>query len=134
MFAYHHKEALYCFDQALQADPQCVIAHLASAYAVGPNYNFTWQDMERTEKESVLRQALHHLHCAHQKVHLATPIEQAWLQALTMRYPTQDWENNKNAKVCCVVPRGRRRLCRRLDGHFDQLRTVVRSQDAQSQR
>ena len=45
-FAYNHGEAVSCFKQALQADPECAMAHWGFAYAVGPNYNLPWHRLD----------------------------------------------------------------------------------------
>ena len=42
-FGYHHEEAVACFEKALEADPDCAMAHWGVAYAAGPNYNFPWE-------------------------------------------------------------------------------------------
>jgi hypothetical protein len=42
-FGFHHEEAIYCFEAALAADPDCAMAHWGIAYGVGPNYNFPWE-------------------------------------------------------------------------------------------
>lgn len=93
LFAYNHEEALHCFAQALQAEPHCILANAALAYAVGPNYNLPWADLDASEKQAILRQALHHLHKAKEDSQDATPVERAWVQALCLRYP-EDWETN----------------------------------------
>ena len=41
--AYFHDEAVACFRRALEADPECAMAHWGVAYAAGPNYNMPWE-------------------------------------------------------------------------------------------
>ena len=91
LFAYNHDEAMYCLGQALAIDPDCVLAHVAMAYALGPNYNLPWGDIEHADRESILGKALHHLDCARQSAPLvnAKPVELALIHAVAARYPFQ---------------------------------------------
>ena len=43
-YAFHHEEAVQCFETAIAADPSCAMAHWGLAYALGPNYNLKWPD------------------------------------------------------------------------------------------
>lgn len=36
-YAFHHEEAVACFEKAVEADPECAMAHWGIAYALGPN-------------------------------------------------------------------------------------------------
>ena len=45
-FGFHHEEAIRCFEQALEADPHCAMAHWGIGYAAGPNYNVPWELMD----------------------------------------------------------------------------------------
>ena len=38
-YGFHHEEAQRCFERAVEADPECAMAHWGIAYVVGPNYN-----------------------------------------------------------------------------------------------
>lgn len=38
-YAFHHEEAVGCFEKAVEADPECAMAYWGIAYALGPNYN-----------------------------------------------------------------------------------------------
>jgi hypothetical protein len=42
-YAFHHEEAVACFEAAAEADPDCAMAHWGIAYALGPNYNKPWE-------------------------------------------------------------------------------------------
>jgi len=35
-YAYHHEEAVECFEKALESDPGLALAHWGVAYAIGP--------------------------------------------------------------------------------------------------
>src|SRR3978361_1818137 len=62
-FGFHHYEAVACFEKALEADPGCAMAQWGIAYAIGPNYNFTWERMDPAGKEAALARA-HDATCA----------------------------------------------------------------------
>jgi tetratricopeptide (TPR) repeat protein len=47
-YAFHHEEAVNCFEKAAAADPNCAMAHWGIAYALGPNYNKPWGWMQPT--------------------------------------------------------------------------------------
>lgn len=57
-YAYNHEEAITCFEKAIEADPNCAMAHWGIAYAIGPNYNKRWEDFEDDEKPEALSCAL----------------------------------------------------------------------------
>ena len=56
-FGYHHEEAVACFEKALEADPNCAMAHWGVAYAAGPNYNFPWEKQDPAGKAAALARA-----------------------------------------------------------------------------
>ena len=42
-YAFHHEEAIRCFERAVENDPGFAPAHWGIAYAIGPNYNKQWE-------------------------------------------------------------------------------------------
>ena len=56
-YAFNHEEAVRCFQRALEADPECAMAHWGIAYAIGPNYNKDWVAFEgdRSSLDAVSR-------------------------------------------------------------------------------
>ena len=42
-YAFHHEEAIRCFERAVEHDPGFALAHWGIAYAIGPNYNKQWE-------------------------------------------------------------------------------------------
>lgn len=55
-YAFNHEEAVTCFEQALEADPDLALAHWGIAYAVGPNYNKGWDAFDPVDlAQSVAR-------------------------------------------------------------------------------
>ncbi len=86
-YAYNHEEAIVCFQKALEADPECAMAHWGIAYAIGPNYNKPWETFEADEKPDALAQARDAVARATQLVDRVTPAERALIEAIPKRYP-----------------------------------------------
>ncbi len=91
-FGYHHEEAIACFEKALQADPNCAMAHWGVAYAAGPNYNFPWE-LSGPRGARPRRCSC----CAHDACRAGvaliggvTAAERALIEALPIRFPQRD--------------------------------------------
>ncbi|MGW5787918.1 tetratricopeptide repeat protein [Streptomyces sp. NPDC003757] len=86
-YAFHHEEAVECFEAAAAADPECAMAHWGIAYALGPNYNKPWEAFDAEE----LTRAVDRTHAAVERAHglagRASPVERALIGALRARYP-----------------------------------------------
>ncbi|MEM1384471.1 MAG: tetratricopeptide repeat protein [Pseudomonadota bacterium] len=93
-YAYHHEEAVVCFQKAVEADPDCAMAHWGIAYAIGPNYNKPWEAFEPEEKPGALSLALTSIERATGLKHKVTPTEQALIEALASRYPADASEDD----------------------------------------
>lgn len=87
-YGYHHEEAVECFAKALEHDPDLAMAYWGIAYAVGPNYNRQWGDFDAEEKADCLDRAHRAVEAASALASSAEPVEQALIEALTVRYPT----------------------------------------------
>ncbi|MFD0312964.1 tetratricopeptide repeat protein [Streptomyces flavalbus] len=90
-YAFHHEEAVSCFEAAAAADPDCAMAQWGIAYALGPNYNKPWEAFDERE----LTRAVDRTHAAVEHAHRlaaahATPVERALISALRARYPRPD--------------------------------------------
>ena len=84
-YGYNHAEAIECYENALLADPNCVMAHWGICYAIGPNYNYTWADYPfRDKKRAVKTFAKHHAQAV-ENLDNATPVERALVAALAAR-------------------------------------------------
>ncbi|MCB1043162.1 MAG: tetratricopeptide repeat protein [Acidobacteria bacterium] len=88
VFAFNHEEAIACFSRALEADPQCAMAHWGIAYASGPNINNVEMDetararaTEHVQKASALKGA---------------PVEMALIHAIGTRYGLDDQQEPRN--------------------------------------
>ena len=89
-YGYHHEEALHCFEQALQADPNCAMAQWGAAYAAGPNYNYPWVLMDKATKARSLARAYDATQAALGLAGSVTRPERALIEALPARYPQRD--------------------------------------------
>jgi len=87
-YAFNHEEAVHCFEQALEQDPDLAIARWGIAYAVGPNYNKAWDAFDPVELAVSLGRARAELAAA--AGGRASAIERALIDALAMRFPTDD--------------------------------------------
>ncbi|CAL5870921.1 uncharacterized protein PFLUO_LOCUS5163 [Penicillium psychrofluorescens] len=87
-YAFNHQEAVTCFERAIALDGTCAMAHWGLAYALGPNYNQSWEFfgekledvVSRTYKASRKAQAL---------ASSVTPVEQVLITAMQARYQSE---------------------------------------------
>ncbi|MFE0873171.1 hypothetical protein [Streptomyces rochei] len=87
-YAFHHEEAVNCFEAAAEADPDCAMAHWGIAYALGPNYNKPWEAFDAEELTRTVDRTHAAVERAHEKaLRTATPVERALIGALRARYP-----------------------------------------------
>ena len=89
-YGYHHEEAVACFEKALEADPDCAMAHWGVGYAAGPNYNFPWELMDPTSKAAALARSYDASRAALALVGGVTAAERALIEALPARYPQRE--------------------------------------------
>jgi len=89
-FGFHHEEAIACFEKALQADPNCAMAHWGVAYAVGPNYNYPWELQDPEGKAAALARAYDASRTAQSHAATTTAPERALIAALATRFPQRD--------------------------------------------
>ncbi|CAN5674418.1 hypothetical protein BH11PSE3_BH11PSE3_48630 [soil metagenome] len=118
LYAFNHEEAIKCFGQALQHDPDCAMAHWGISYAAGPNYNMPWALYDPQGKEKALAASYDALQRALATCAGATPAEQALIGALQARYPQRTpiedqsvWDKN--------FTRAMRALFRTMPGDLD---------------
>jgi tetratricopeptide (TPR) repeat protein len=84
-YGFNHEEAAACFEQAIEADPECAMAHWGLAYALGPNYNKPWEAFDPADLSSSLARAFAAANAAVRAAG-ATPVERALAQAITARF------------------------------------------------
>jgi len=78
-FNFNHAEAVRSFEAAAQIDPECAMAWWGVAYAHGPNINMPMMPPSVPKAWAALRNALKHKA-------KASPAEQAYIEALSLRY------------------------------------------------
>lgn len=87
-YAFHHEEAVSCFEAAAAADPGCAMAYWGIAYALGPNYNKPWEFFDEQELARTVERTHAAVELAHEKAEAAaTPVERALIGALRARCP-----------------------------------------------
>lgn len=96
-YAFHHEEAVSCFEAAAAADPDCAMAHWGIAYALGPNYNKPWEFFDDQDLARTVDRTHAAVELAHGKAAGVTPVERALIGALRARYPQA-----KPAEDCSV--------------------------------
>jgi len=89
-YAYNHEEAVVCYQKAIEADPDCAMAHWGVGYAAGPNYNLPWDLYDDAGRAKALAAAYDATQVAVEKAAGASEPEQALIQALTARYPQRE--------------------------------------------
>ena len=89
-FAFHHEEVIACFEKALEADPNCAMAHWGIGYAAGPNYNFPWELMDSAGKAAALARSYDSARSALALADDVSAPERALIEALPARYPQRD--------------------------------------------
>ncbi|WP_208036953.1 hypothetical protein [Streptomyces cyanogenus] len=86
-YAFHHEEAVRCFEAAAAADPACAMAEWGLAYALGPNYNKPWEFFDEHDLGRTVERAHAAVRRAQAKAAGATAVEQGLIGALAARYP-----------------------------------------------
>lgn len=89
-YSFNHDEAVRCFEQATECDPNCAMAFWGVAYAVGPNYNKAWPFFDPADLQSSVGKACNALARAVQLSDQATSVERALINALAVRFPSRD--------------------------------------------
>ncbi|MBV8836751.1 MAG: hypothetical protein JO000_09440 [Alphaproteobacteria bacterium] len=84
-FGFNMAEGVKCFRKALEADPECVMAHWGIAYGCGPFYNLTWRDLGEQEASAATSTAFAHLETARALARRATGLENWLVEALGRR-------------------------------------------------
>jgi tetratricopeptide (TPR) repeat protein len=79
VYAFNHEEAIRSFEAAAQQDPQAAMPYWGIALALGPNINSA---MEKQDEH----RAIEMVQKARRLADRATPVEQAYIDALVARY------------------------------------------------
>ncbi|MGI9401263.1 MAG: hypothetical protein ACR2O0_08425, partial [Rhizobiaceae bacterium] len=94
-FSYFHDEAIECFKRALEADPDCAMAHWGVAYATGPNYNMPWERRDENMQRDSLATCYDATQAALALVDRISLPEQDLIEALPKRFPKREPEDIK---------------------------------------
>ncbi|MDE0811259.1 MAG: hypothetical protein OSB69_18335, partial [Alphaproteobacteria bacterium] len=89
-YAFNHGEAVTSFKNALEADPNCAMAHWGVAYAIGPNYNLPWHRLDPKGRAKALEAAYDATQCARANLDGLTAPEKGMIEALTARFPQRE--------------------------------------------
>lgn len=87
LYGFNHAESIACFQRAVEADPDCAMAHWGIAIALGPNYNLPWTLMDPTTRARCLSGAHQATEAAVALADRVSPAEAALIGALPARYP-----------------------------------------------
>ena len=64
-YAFHHEEAIRCFERAVEHDAGFALARWGIAYALGPNYNKQWEAFDPVDLAASLEKACDEVAAAH---------------------------------------------------------------------
>lgn len=85
LYGYNHEAAAAEFGRAQDIDPTCALAGWGVAYALGPNYNHTWDTFTEAERIAATERGREALATAQATVQ--DPAERALLEAVRLRLP-----------------------------------------------
>lgn len=84
-YAFNHKEAATCFENAIAEDESCAMAYWGLAYTLGPNYNQPWEFFGANLAE-VVKRTFDASRKAQSLAANASSVEQALISAIQARY------------------------------------------------
>lgn len=87
-YGFNHEEAIKCFERAIAEDSNCALAYWGLAYASGPNYNKPWEFFDDGDFLATVQKADAAAKEARLRETSASPLEQALIEALQSRYPS----------------------------------------------
>lgn len=90
IYAFNHDEAARSFQRAADLDPKLAMAYWGVAEAVGPNYNDPASDERFAEAHNAIQKAV-------DLSAQASPAEQAYIQAMALRFPADSKADRKGA-------------------------------------
>ena len=90
IYAFNHDEAARSFQRAADLDPKLAMAYWGVAEAVGPNYNDPASDQRFAAAHAAIQKA------ADLSAN-ASPVEQAYIQAMALRFPADPKSDRRRA-------------------------------------
>ena len=88
-YAFHHTEALRCFNKVVEIDPDCAMGYWGLAYALGPYYNITWAKMPPPLQQMAVAETYKYSRKADSLKANCTPIEKALIKASLSRFQAE---------------------------------------------
>lgn len=93
-YAFHHTEALRCFQKVVELDPTCAMGYWGLAYAIGPYYNITWDKMPEPLQRMALAETFKNSRRAHSLIEGVSPVEAALIKAFLLRFQANHVAND----------------------------------------
>ena len=90
IYAFNHDEAARSFQRAAELDPKLAMAYWGVAEAVGPNYNDPASDERFAAAHAAIQKAV-------DLSANASPVEQAYIQAMALRFPADPKADRRQA-------------------------------------
>jgi tetratricopeptide (TPR) repeat protein len=90
IYGFNHDEAARSFQHAADLDPKLAMAHWGVAEAVGPNYNDPASDERFVAAHDAIQKAV-------DLSSGASPVEQAYIQAMALRFPADPKADRRQA-------------------------------------
>ena len=90
IYAFNHDEAARSFQRAAELDPKLAMAYWGVAEAVGPNYNDPASDERFAAAHDAIQKAV-------DLSANASPAEQAYIQAMALRFPADPKADRRQA-------------------------------------
>ena len=114
-YAFHHKEAVRCFEKTVALDPDCAMGYWGIAYATGPYYNIPWDKMSPTGRPLAIATCHENARGAVERAATgdATAVEKALCGALARRFQASAADDPEI-------------LCQWDDDYADAMREVYR--------
>lgn len=93
-YAYHQEEAVRCFQQVIDLDPDCAMGYWGIAYASGPFYNKPWEWFGDHERPHAVSYCHQHAKLASQHATSKTSTsERAMVNALLRKHPIAECDD-----------------------------------------
>ena len=86
-YGFNQEEAVRCFKQAIELDPDCAMAYWGVAYAAGPFYNKPWEWYGEQERIDAAKFCFDYAQQAWQRRNKVTEVECRLIDALCQKHP-----------------------------------------------
>lgn len=86
-YGFNREEAVRCFQQAIELDPDCAMAYWGVAYAAGPFYNKPWEWYGEEERIDSAKFCFDNIQQALNLKEQVSEVEQKLIEALSQKHP-----------------------------------------------